>query len=265
MGSYGLFRQMTGVGPHWEVQRPELVIEGVPRDPPQEWRPISFKHKPQALETPPTTVAPHQPRLDWQMWFTALNPSYKTLSNRDSYIFVLLWKLLEGSPNVYRLLGEQPEGSSGQAPFSPDNPPVSLRIKRYHYDFTKYNTSWNRHRLEVDGKDPDEEDLLPLTSCTWDRQLASFIGGKQPKCDDEPFHWWRREFAPAPRFPHGHEANPVRFISWSGIHDTMTEQPPRALTAATTVDDPCQPVIQIFVILASEELVHQPGPRTHRP
>lgn len=31
-------------------------------------------YKPGNMSRPPPLVAPHQPRLDWQMWFAALGP-----------------------------------------------------------------------------------------------------------------------------------------------------------------------------------------------
>ena len=64
--SYGLFRRMTGVG-----GRPEIVLEGSdsPRGP---WREYEFLYKPGRLDAAPKFCLPHQPRLDWQMWFAAL-------------------------------------------------------------------------------------------------------------------------------------------------------------------------------------------------
>lgn len=86
--SYGLFRQMTGVGKYNPISRenidtdkppfipsivtrPEIVIEGF-KTSTNEWIEINFKHKPTNLFQSPTFIAPHQPRLDWQMWFAAL-------------------------------------------------------------------------------------------------------------------------------------------------------------------------------------------------
>ncbi|GCB82368.1 hypothetical protein scyTo_0023076, partial [Scyliorhinus torazame] len=65
VNSYGLFRRMTGVG-----GRPEVVVEGSYDS--QRWTEIEFMYKPGNLSLAPPLVAPHQPRLDWQMWFAAL-------------------------------------------------------------------------------------------------------------------------------------------------------------------------------------------------
>ena len=60
---YGLFAMMTA------ATRPEIIIEGSNLDS-QTWSAYEFKYKPGRPDPPPPAfVAPHQPRLDWQMWF----------------------------------------------------------------------------------------------------------------------------------------------------------------------------------------------------
>src|SRR5437870_9099362 len=66
VNGYGLFRVMT-------TERPEIVIEGS-RDS-VHWREYEFRWKPGDVTRRPGFVAPHQPRLDWQMWFAALDPA----------------------------------------------------------------------------------------------------------------------------------------------------------------------------------------------
>merc|ERR1711982_269666 len=95
--AYGLFRRMTGVGSYkqydvkkwgWAglkpsiVSRPEIILEGILEDlsyndddddvDDENWKEIDFRWKPGNILARPTQVAPHQPRLDWQMWFAAL-------------------------------------------------------------------------------------------------------------------------------------------------------------------------------------------------
>ncbi|NXT28220.1 LMF2 factor, partial [Syrrhaptes paradoxus] len=67
VNSYGLFRRMTGVG-----GRPEVVLEGSYDQ--RAWTEIEFMYKPGNVSAAPPVVVPHQPRLDWQMWFAALGP-----------------------------------------------------------------------------------------------------------------------------------------------------------------------------------------------
>eukprot|EP00899_Mesostigma_viride_P006875 jgi/Mesvir1/16189/Mv08453-RA.2 len=61
--AYGLFRHMTGVGPHGTVARPEIIIEG--SNDMSTWRPYEFRYKPGDVTRAPPIAAPHQPRLDW--------------------------------------------------------------------------------------------------------------------------------------------------------------------------------------------------------
>ena len=53
------------------VRRPEISIEG--SDDGETWREYTFRYKVSDPNRPPRQVAPHQPRLDWQMWFAALS------------------------------------------------------------------------------------------------------------------------------------------------------------------------------------------------
>ena len=62
VNSYGLFAVMT-------TSRPEIVVEGSKDG--MRWEAYEFKWKPGDLKRPPQFVIPHQPRLDWQMWFAA--------------------------------------------------------------------------------------------------------------------------------------------------------------------------------------------------
>src|SRR5213080_1088691 len=63
VNGYGLFRVMT-------KDRGEIVLEGSTDG--IDWLPYEFKWKPGDVKRAPGWCAPHQPRLDWQMWFAAL-------------------------------------------------------------------------------------------------------------------------------------------------------------------------------------------------
>jgi predicted DCC family thiol-disulfide oxidoreductase YuxK len=119
VNGYGLFRVMT-------KSRPEIILEGSADG--IDWLPYEFKWKPGGVNQPPRWVAPHQPRLDWQMWFAALG------TYRQSPWFVrLAVNLLENNPNVTRLLAHNP---------FPKEPPRYLRATLYDYHFT----SCDEHR-----------------------------------------------------------------------------------------------------------------------
>ena len=108
---YGLFAVMTR-------ERPEITIEG--SDDGVEWRAYVLPWKPGPVDRRPGFVEPHQPRLDWQLWFAALSPA-----SNARWVERLLERLHEGSPPVLALFAVDP---------FPDAPPRYVRatIARYH-------------------------------------------------------------------------------------------------------------------------------------
>jgi hypothetical protein len=113
VNTYGLFSVMT-------TSRPEIELQG--SDDRVTWRPYEFRWKPGDVKRRPPFVAPHQPRLDWQMWFAALDSA-----ERNPWILALVARLLEGSPPVLRLLRADPFGG---------RPPRYIRAVLYDYHFT---------------------------------------------------------------------------------------------------------------------------------
>jgi hypothetical protein len=130
VNTYGLFAVMT-------TTRPEIIIEG--SDDGAEWKAYEFRYKAGDLHRRPPWVAPHQPRLDWQMWFAALG-SY----DNEPWFQSFCQRLLEGSPEVLRLLAHDPFG--GRAP-------LYLRATLYRYRFSdraarqREGLWWTRERL----------------------------------------------------------------------------------------------------------------------
>ncbi len=128
--SYGLFAVMT-------TSRPEIIILG--SDDRENWFPYEFKWKPGVVTNKPEFVAPHQPRLDWQMWFAALS-NYE----RNPWLIQFMIRLLQGSRPVIELLGSNP---------FPDSPPKYLQALVYDYRFSDTETRnrdgswWNRKLL----------------------------------------------------------------------------------------------------------------------
>jgi hypothetical protein len=115
--TYGLFATMTTV-------RYEISIEG--SNDQTTWTSYEFRFKPGDLSQPPRFVEPLQPRLDWQMWFEALNPLYGA-GQQSSWFLSFVSQLLKGSPDVIALLAYNP---------FPGAPPRYIRAKLYRYDFT---------------------------------------------------------------------------------------------------------------------------------
>lgn len=116
---YGLFRVMT-------TRRWEIIIEG--SNDGRTWLPYEFKWKPGDVQRRPAFTWFHMPRLDWQMWFAALDG----LRREDGWLqnlWVLQFMewLRRGSPQVLGLLEHNP---------FPDHPPRFVRAVVYDYHFT---------------------------------------------------------------------------------------------------------------------------------
>lgn len=127
-GAYGLFSVMTR-------RRTEIVIEG--SDDGERWLPYEFRYKPGDPARGARWAAPHQPRLDWQMWFAAMEPP-------PAWFLRLLERLLEAAPEVVALFEK--------CPCSP-RPPRYVRAELYEYRMVDRKTrrdsgsGWIRRRL----------------------------------------------------------------------------------------------------------------------
>ena len=108
VNGYGLFRVMT-------TERPEIVIEGSADG--ITWIEYSFPWKAGDPARAPGFVQPHMPRLDWQMWFAALDPQ-----RQAHWLFALVDRLLENDPTALALLHANP---------FPDEPPGYIRLALY--------------------------------------------------------------------------------------------------------------------------------------
>jgi len=113
VNSYGLFRVMT-------TTRTEIVVEG--SDDGIDWKTYEFRYKPGDPLSRPGFVEPHQPRLDWQMWFAALSGP-----EGAPWFGAFVARLLRGAPAVLGLLKTNP---------FPDHPPRFIRAQAYDYHFT---------------------------------------------------------------------------------------------------------------------------------
>jgi predicted DCC family thiol-disulfide oxidoreductase YuxK len=113
VSSYGLFAVMT-------TERNEIIIEG--SDDGAEWREYEFRYKPGAVARRPPLNIPHQPRLDWQMWFAALDDP-----RRVKWFPHFLERLLENEPTVTALLQKNPFA---------DKAPQYIRAQFYNYNFS---------------------------------------------------------------------------------------------------------------------------------
>lgn len=115
--SYGLFAVMT-------TKRPEIIIEGSQDG--DDWLVYELPYKPGAIDRPPVWATPHQPRLDWQLWFAALAPA-----EQNPWLKGLVVGLLTGSEPVLALFESNP---------FPDAPPRFIRASLYQYHFSDRQT-----------------------------------------------------------------------------------------------------------------------------
>ncbi len=112
VNSYHVFPTMT-------QRQLELKIEGSIDG--REWCEYEFVYRPNALDKRPEVIIPHQPRLDWMMWFVTLHPRFIPWFDQ------FLTALLENAPGATSLLKSNPFA---------EQPPQMLRVKVWHYQFT---------------------------------------------------------------------------------------------------------------------------------
>lgn len=113
VNSYGLFAVMT-------TRRLEIFLEG--SEDGTMWYEYRLPWKPGDPAARPAFVAPHQPRLDWQMWFAALSSYQNT-----PWLTNLMVRLAQGSKDVLGLFANNP---------FPAGPPRYVRATAYEYHFT---------------------------------------------------------------------------------------------------------------------------------
>jgi predicted DCC family thiol-disulfide oxidoreductase YuxK len=129
VSAYGLFAVMT-------TKRNEIIIEGSYDG--AEWREYEFRYKPGDVARAPPWNIPHQPRLDWQMWFAAFDDP-----GRLPWFSHFLERLLENEPTVTALLKTNP---------FPDKPPIYVRAQLYDYTYASSEEKargqwWDRRSL----------------------------------------------------------------------------------------------------------------------
>ncbi len=113
INQYGLFAVMTKTRDEIAI---EVSVDGL------DWREWPFLYKPGDPRRAPPFVAPHMPRLDWQMWFAA----FSEMSD-NPWFGNLIYRVLQGSAAATALLGPNPLGGAV---------PVYARAVRYETTFS---------------------------------------------------------------------------------------------------------------------------------
>mgnify|MGYP006412930051 CR=1 FL=1 len=105
---YGLFAQMTHLRQEVSLdlgvqsQQDTTYTRGGSVKGAMTWLPVAWRYKPDSdrLDKAPSWVAPHMPRLDWQLWFAALS------ERPPSWLLSLAGRLAEKRPSAWGLLDE---------------------------------------------------------------------------------------------------------------------------------------------------------------
>src|SRR5438309_2119305 len=118
-------------------ERDEIVFEGT-QDAfitgNTKWKEYQFTAKPGDPNRRPPFIAPYQPRIDWQIWFAAMESP-----GDQPWTFHFVWKLLHNDRDTLSLLANNP---------FPDRPPHYVRARLYRYRFAPLNEKgWWRREL----------------------------------------------------------------------------------------------------------------------
>ncbi len=101
------------------------------------WKQYIYKGLPVLLDKRPPQIAPYQLRLDWQMWFAAMDTP-----EGYPWTYNLVWKLLHNDSKVISLFANNP---------FQDKPPRYVRAVLYRYRYASPGNPqglwWTRERL----------------------------------------------------------------------------------------------------------------------
>jgi hypothetical protein len=109
------------VFPTMQTERYEFSIEGSYDG--KEWKQYHFKYKPNHPGEVPPFIVPHQPRLDWMIWFMPPK-EFDMKFWFDSFIY----GLIQNEPAITGLLKHNP--------FENEKAPRYVRVLTYRYKFT---------------------------------------------------------------------------------------------------------------------------------
>src|SRR5712691_3946578 len=117
VNTYGAFGSVT-------KERYEIIVEGSadPAASDAGWKAYEFKGKPGDPRRIPRQYAPYHLRLDWLMWFAAMESPF-----RHQWLIAFLIRLLEGDRATLKLLRFNP---------FPSEPPKAVRANLYRYAFS---------------------------------------------------------------------------------------------------------------------------------
>ena len=137
--SYDSLHLMSTYGAFGTIGRNrfEIILEGTDDEVARSetvWKAYEFPGKPGDVHRSPAFIAPFHYRLDWQIWFAAMQTP-----EQNPWLLHLIYKLLEGNRGLEPLLTENP---------FPEAPPTFIRAQLYQYTFSEGDQHpeawWNR-------------------------------------------------------------------------------------------------------------------------
>ena len=132
--------------------RDEVVIQGTldPTPGPDSiWEDYELPCKPGRVDRAPCLITPYHLRLDWQIWFAAMQRI-----DTNPWLIHLVAKLLHGDPGIRKLVAHDP--FAGDAP-------TAVRLSLYRYRFTEGGPDWwerEYRRPYLRPLSADDPDLL---------------------------------------------------------------------------------------------------------
>lgn len=118
VNTYGAFGSITRT-------RNEIILEGTSErevTPETKWLAYEFRCKPGNINRMPCVVSPYHYKIDWQMWFAAMNTA-----DDNPWLFPFIYRLLTGESAVTKLLVHNPFEKL---------PPKYIRARLFKYQFT---------------------------------------------------------------------------------------------------------------------------------
>ena len=136
------------------------------------WTELEFPCKPGSLTRRPCFCAPYHYRIDWNIWFLGFPPHYNMLQQRESWLYILLEKILNDTPDQ----NERPwlnllDSSSVRYLDSEQGKLRYTKVDMYHYQMAAplwqiLRDYWDRNEPTVWWKRSYQEPLIrPLV---WD-------------------------------------------------------------------------------------------------
>lgn len=133
VNTYGAFGAVGKV-------RGELVVEGTDEKiliQKTKWKAYEFKAKPTDTYRKLPIIAPYQPRIDWQIWFAAMQRP-----EHNPWLIHLIWKLLDNDKEAISLIANSP---------FPNKTPKYIKVEYYQYSYApignKEGLVWNRRYI----------------------------------------------------------------------------------------------------------------------